>query len=659
MSSRAREVEHRSASACSYESSTIAITQNNGWKVATNEEDFASLGLSSDKMAEYAAGGNTLTDGDDINDIKIIQAQTLSSGTTIRVPPMERDTGGWSQNNFHEHLRLPVNSKPGKGMIITLQSMSRECLAVALSPYHDYQLGKTYVVHFGANGNLQTVLRRHTNYQECVDITFPSRVCSENRWINYWIILQGGKLSAGVGTTPGKHCIGTLDDSMYDMLRSGVDAVRYVGIGNSALQRNARDLRVRNVCVMGIPSHFGLEGVPIEENDGEGGSKMINILELGYAGVQEASGAGGGGVMPTEAELLAEYEKERSKAKARAAKFGIEYKEPAPDAFLKWSEARRLRANPERGFITGIDTFSNEEKAKATARRERFAKEERKRKGLDEDGTGLDDSLDLGGDEGMEGDDEDVDDVAEWEKTKKEPLPVEQAWENWKIVKQFRVDPPPGLLKSADGSVTTTEVVDAPSDEMEGGEATKEFIPKKVSIVPTKIHVFSIDWAPFKQIRTDDLMSYFRDYGPSYVEWLGELSCNVLFEDRHSAARAFHALSMELPSPPPESAGTKKLDWTPPDNIKPPEWMTKSKDGEPKEEGMDEETKEEGEGDNTMDATNAGDETKKEDEEVVPDYGSMSYRFCKWTVRKVRSYHVTTFCLKTYASFLNHVIYSL
>ena len=627
MSSQTREVEHRSASACSYESSTIAITQNNEWKVATNEED-----------------GNANT--------ALTEAQCLSLGTTIRVPPMERESGGWSQNNFHEHLRLPVNSKPGKGMIITLQSMSRECLAIALSPYHDYQLGKTYVVHFGANGNLQTVIRRHTNYQECVDITFPSRVCSENRWINYWIILQGGKLSAGVGTTPGKHCIGTLDDSMYDMLRSGVDAVRYVGIGNSALQRNARDLRVRNVCVMGIPSHFGLEGVPIEENDGEG-SKMINILELGYAGVQEASGAGGGGVMPTEAELLAEYEKERSKAKARAAKFGIEYKEPAPDAFLKWSEARRLRANPERGFITGIDTFSNEEKAKATARRERFAKEERKRKGLDEDGTaGLDDSLDLGGDEGMEGDDEDVDDVAEWEKTKKDPLPVEQAWDNWKIVKQFRVDPPPGLLTSADGSVTTTEVVDAPSDEMEGGEATKEFIPKKVSIVPTKIHIFSIDWAPFKQIRTDDLMSYFRDYGPSYVEWLGELSCNVLFEDRHSAARAFHALSMELPSPPP-AAGTKKLDWTPPDNIKPPDWMTKSKDGEPKEEGMDEEAKEEGEGDNTMDATTdaaAGDETKKEEEEeVVADYGSMGYRFCKWTVRKVRSYYVTCLLSKNYA----------
>ena len=168
MSSRAQEVEHRSASACSYESSTIAITQNDGWNVATNEAD----------------GSNT--------DTTLTEAQCLSLGTSIRVPPMERKSGGWSSNNFHEHLRLPVNSKPGKGMIIQLQSMSRECLAIALSPYHDYQLGKTYVVHFGANGNLQTVLRRHTNYQECVDVTFPSRVCSENRWISYWIILRVG-----------------------------------------------------------------------------------------------------------------------------------------------------------------------------------------------------------------------------------------------------------------------------------------------------------------------------------------------------------------------------------------------------------------------------------------------------------------------------------
>lgn len=622
MSSSCREVEHRSASACSYESGTVAI-QNDGWKLATDENDFATLGITKDNMAEYAAGNTDtiIIDGDDINGTKLVKVQMLSSGTTIRVPPMERASGGWSSDNFHEHLRLPIDSKPGKGMVIQLQAMGRECLAVALSPYHSYELGKTYVVHFGANGNLQTVLRRHVNYSECVDVTFPSRVCSEEKWISYWIILQGGKLSAGVGNCPGKNCIGVLDDSMYDMLRSGVDAVRYIGIGNSALQKNAKDARVRNVVVMGIPSHFGLEGIPIEE-----GGKMINILELGY-GAQSS----GGGDMPTEADLLAEYEKERTKAKARAAKFGIEYKEPAPDAFLKWSEARRLRANPERGFITGIDTFSNEEKAKATARKDRFAKEERKRKGFDEDEIDDDDD---NGEDGEEAMDDEEDNVAEWEKAKKDPLPIEQAWENWKLVKRFRVDPPPGLLTSGDGE--TEVVVDCPTDEMEG--ETKEFIPKKVSVVATKIHIFSLDWAPFKQIRTDDLMAYFKDYGPSYVEWLGELSCNVMFEDRHSAARAFHAMSRELPSPPPESA-TKKLDWVPPESIKPPEWMTKSKEGDVADDNVDGADGDEGNA--IMDETTSDNKDigapkdDKQEEDILPNYGGMGWRFCKWTVRKV------------------------
>ncbi|KAL7542916.1 hypothetical protein ACHAXR_012358 [Thalassiosira sp. AJA248-18] len=653
-SSRVREVEHRSSSACKYEPSAIAITDE-GWKIhsSAGDNDFSSVQIHPDKMADYAAGGTSsesiMTEGDDVNGTKLVKCQMLAAGTSIRVAPMERSCGGWAAEHFHEHLRLPEGSPAGKGMVIMLEAMGRECIAVALSPYHAYELGKTYVVHLGANGNLQTVLRRHMSYQECVDCTFPCRVCAEDTWIPYWIVLQGGKLSAGVGRMPGKNCIGTLDDSMYNMLRSGVDAVKYVGIGNSALQRSARDLRVRGVMVSTIPPHFGLEGIPIEE------SKFVNILEMGYGGQNGGGGAGGDGAAPTDAELLAEYEKERAKARARAEKFGIEYKEPPPDAFLKWSEARRLRANPERGFITGIDTFSAPEKAKADARKERFARDERKRKGLDPDGD--DDGMKVGGGEGggdgeeaME--DDGVDDVAEWEKTKKDPLPINQAWENWKLVKQFRVDPPAGLLVgNGDG------MGDLPLSE-NGGEV-KEFIPRNVVIVPTKIHIFSIDWAPFKQIRTDDLMSYFRDYGPSYVEWLGELSCNVLFEDKHSAARAFHALSQELPSPPPESLTNPpdvmeeiKERWTPPagaeanvmDEIK-DRWTNEDDEGEEKETMDATNNNDDGAEKEAMDATNNDEGAKaastsdnrkqQNDDEPLPDFGGMGWRFCKWTVRKV------------------------
>lgn len=458
-----------------------------------------------------------------------------------------------------------------------------------------------------------------------------------------------------MGKVPGKNCIGSMDDSMYNMLRSGVDAVRYVGIGNSALQRNARDVRVRNVMVMSIPTQFGLGGIPMEENG------FVNILEMGSEG-GDGSGQQYG---PTDAELLAEYEKERAKAKARAAKFGIEYKEPAPDAFMKWSEARRLRANPERGFITGIDTFSTEEKAKADARKERFARDERKRKEM-HNPDGVDEERE-DGDDDME-QEEGVDDVAEWEKTKRDPLAIEQAWDNWEQVKQFRVDPP----SSKGGDVAEVRLSDSFSNDvwhghgnedaaMDKSEDKEDFIPKTVTEVPTKIHVFSIDWACFKQIRTDDLMSYFKDYGPSYVEWLGELSCNIMFEDKYSAARAFHALSQELPTPPP-------LDLI---NARVEERKNRNKrDGDDKEmdeSGGDDEmdaTKEEGgvaadeippsasevEADGIAvdvmkDATadeKDGDVAQTDEPKELPDYGAMGWRFCKWTVRKVSHHRILT-----------------
>jgi hypothetical protein len=608
-SSRVREVEHRSASACSYESSTISITDD-AWIIKSSNND---------------------TDEQLTDDENLVKCTLLSPGTSIRVAPMERATSGWSTEHFHQNLKLPDGSNVGRGIIVQFEAMARECIAIALSPYHQYELGKTYVVHFGANGNLQTVIRRHVNYNEAVDLTFPSRVCSESNWIPYWICLQNGNLSAGVGRCVGKNVIGSLDDSMYNMLRSGVDAVRYVGIGNSALNRNARDLRVRNVAVMSIPAQFGLEGVPMEAQ-----AAFVNILDMQYTNNNNSGGGegGGGGLVPTEAELLAEYEKERAKARARAAKFGIEYKEPAPDAFLKWSEARRLRANPERGFITGIDTFSAAEKAKADARKERFAKDERKRKGLDvDDADNNNDGSDNEGGEGAMEDDEGVDDVAEWEKTKKDPLPVEQAWENWKLVSKFRADPPGNLLSN--GNTSGEIVLSLGSDGDANGMDTAEFIPKKIVVVPTKIHIFSIDWAPFKQIRTDDLLSYFRDYGPSYVEWLGELSCNILFEDKHSAARAFHALSQELPSPPPAAVDMTKR-WEPPSSAQKNDEDMNDEDANGETNELDDNSLRDFPLDaSAQPADGAIDAAEDDEKEPLPDFGEMGWRFCKWTVRKV------------------------
>jgi hypothetical protein len=232
---------------------------------------------------------------------------------------------------------------------------------------------------------------------------------------------------------------------------------------------------------------------------------------------------------------MKEYQEECRKAKARSTKFGVPYKEPAPDAFLPWSQARRLRANPKQGFITGLDLYDPAEKAKQDARKRRFGVSDADTKDdnskQEEDGKGS---------TSME--------------TEATALPVVQAWDNEAFVRAQRQDPP-ALLWVNPPSETADET---PKNDF-------AVVAETPTLVPEKIFIFSIDWAAFKQMRTNDLMAYFSIYGPSYVEWLGDLSCNILFEDRFGAKRALESLSRELPTPPPAEVAPSEEGESPPD----------------------------------------------------------------------------------------------
>lgn len=436
----------------------------------------------------------------------------------------------------------------GRGMVVTLEAMARECVAVALSPESDFSLGKTYVVHFGASGNVSTVIRRRLpNGTEAIDVSIPSRVCQERVWVPYWLCLNNsGQLYVGTGKVVGKSCIGKLDDGLYHQLRSPIDAVKFVGLGNSALGRNARPLKIRNVCVTTVPDYLSdvlaalpsdLPLVTVQDEDDSNQAEMQALME--------------------------EYQKECQKNKARAAKFGIPYKEPSPQAFLQWSKARKLRANPEKGFITGMDVMSPEEIAKQEARKARFGADAIKNKRKVEDGE-----------EEME---EEAEGPMEAMEEEKEPLPIVQAWDNETLVSEQRKDPPGSLWANP-----------PPADE-EREDTGDDFAMESAgptTHVPEKVHIFSIDWVAFKQIRTPDIMSYFKDYGPSYVEWLGELSCNVLFEDKFSAARALQHLSQDIPSPPPPEAVASNTE-------------------------------------------------NQEEPKGATDFGNMTWRFCRQPIRKV------------------------
>jgi len=381
---------------------------------------------------------------------------------------------------------LSKNIQPKK-----IAAMASEGVAVALSPQPAFQRGVTTEITFGTTGNTKTtILRKHSDPSE---VSVPCRVCNEGTWNAFWIAAWKGKTYAGVGNLPGQKCLVFLDAakseaSSKDVVASenpndGMDATEekleadaaagstttassellYVGLGNVAQQR--RPVKVRNLRVTTVPNFLA----ELLENTTE--ASCMNVLMDHQEDIDD--------------EALKEYQEQCKKAKARAEKFGIEYKEPSLATVIPWSQARKLRANPQKGFITGIDVTDAEEQAKQEARKERFGLDSKKRE------------LDDGDVDGVKKDEvaNEESAVAMTDTANDESIPISQAWDNEELVRFQRSDPPSSLWKTPE---------DGDAESISADEFSME--TDKPTIVPEKIHIFSIDWSAFKQIRTGDLM---------------------------------------------------------------------------------------------------------------------------------------------------------
>lgn len=282
---------------------------------------------------------------------------------------------------------------------------------------------------------------------------------------------------------------------------------------------------------------------------------------------------------------MEEYEKECEKRKARADKFGTAYVEPKLEDYLPWTEVKRMRMQAEqptsKGFATGIDIMDSEELAKQEARKARFSKM-----------ISSEDKHDGKAGETKTTTEETPESESTEPTMKEDPkaldLPVSACWDKEEMLRPQRSDPPSSLwikpLEDAskpEEESSSEEKRDAAVDDSKESSSTEE-----VTWVPEKIHLFAIDWAAFKQIRNKDLMAFFTGYGPTYVEWLGDLSCNICFEDKFTAKRALMTLGQEIPSPTPDDA---------------------NKEGEGVETDM----------------------------KARPDFGNMMWRFCRRPIRKV------------------------
>lgn len=71
---------------------------------------------------------------------------------------------------------------------------------------------------------------------------------------------------------------------------------------------------------------------------------------------------------------------------------------------------------------------------------------------------------------------------------------------------------------------------------------TRKEAPPEVPRRPEAVHIYGVDL-----MSTSDVLKYFKEYGPTYVEWLNDSSANVLFKDGPTAKRAIAGLGKPLP----------------------------------------------------------------------------------------------------------------
>jgi len=93
-----REIEHRSASACTF-TVTTAILSPSVWRPISEFDDAENL------PDDYSAAKCT----------------ALAEGSSIRVSPMEKSRGGWDEEHFCTGLKLPEGSAVGRGMVVMLE----------------------------------------------------------------------------------------------------------------------------------------------------------------------------------------------------------------------------------------------------------------------------------------------------------------------------------------------------------------------------------------------------------------------------------------------------------------------------------------------------------------------------------------------------------
>lgn len=112
---------------------------------------------------------------------------------------------------------------------------------------------------------------------------------------------------------------------------------------------------------------------------------------------------------------------------------------------------------------------------------------------------------------------------------------------------------PPQQRVGAHDGVMDVDALEAPAD------APADAPPR-----PEAVYLYGVDL-----LSTSDCLRYFTEYGPTFVEWLNDSACVVVFADAASALRAMRGTGVALPPaeaegeaplPPPHEEGGDAMD---------------------------------------------------------------------------------------------------
>ncbi|CAK0784914.1 hypothetical protein CVIRNUC_008119 [Coccomyxa viridis] len=194
-------------------------------------------------------------------------------------------------------------------------------------------------------------------------------------------------------------------------------------------------------------------------------------------------------------------DEERERHRKRAERFGTQFVEPGKRDDLRL--AFRKEKLKKDGFKTGIDIYDEAEMARKQQRAARFGTEN------------------------------------------SAPMYAPAEIPEDEVKKQQRAERFGTDYKASEGLMD----IDVLEERKEHGAD----IPRR----PEAIHLYGVDC-----MSTSDCLAYFGDYGPTFVEWIDDSSCNVLFEDEFTTKRALIGRGKPLPpdNSAPDTAGLDPSD---------------------------------------------------------------------------------------------------